>query len=639
MQKNAESMQKNLNPTQTPSLRNQNRNQTQSRGPTITHPPTDSNSPHTLNHMLTCHPLTQKKLRLPKTTMDSPPPTYEPNSRSQYTKILCALDSIIAEMQSTLKEHQDLPENKDAEHKGFKTYGHILIELKNTALLKNDNTASKVGGTRRSSGDQGKYILSVIKVSTKTGYMQIEGRWLGSTTTTCKKNKPETSYSPVNLLEDHLPHNQQWMDLVPTAMLPLASKKVGGLGLKSAALVTSTEDPTEKFIILLIRCMILTRMQDFLFECNKSITQIEATIANTRMCHIPLSHEAINPYDTLAQEIINISNTHPPNSSSTSVGGVCISATGLEVHTTTQSKQSPTSTTQPIIQLTTNSFDLGPNQYCVFVNRGSEGNLQLLKLLCSLKEGATYIVIRGEPDKVVAVTIEMFGNATGHGNLFHTLPEPATKLGRICTDTNTKVFGSQTDLIRILSTSHPSDPLVIRAIAELKIHNDKLEEDVIAMSTRQLKQATTVQSMLSPGDTFAPATQDEVNPYSDNLNSMHSNGYNPEQPTRRLIPPPHHSMQRLDGTRMSLANDNTAKDLQQYLLDNTSLEGDMDLPKELETYHKLIEYLLNPQKINPLAYIANLHYRPGSILSSQANKWNPEFLCYNRDFKNNAMKN
>lgn len=61
MQKNAESMQKNLNPTQTPSLRNQNRNQTQSRGPTITHPPTDSNSPHTLNHMLTCHPLTQKK--------------------------------------------------------------------------------------------------------------------------------------------------------------------------------------------------------------------------------------------------------------------------------------------------------------------------------------------------------------------------------------------------------------------------------------------------------------------------------------------------------------------------------------------------------------------------------------------------
>ena len=45
--------------------------------------------------------------------MDSPPPTYEPNSRSQYTKILCALDSIIAEMQSTLKEHQDLPENKD----------------------------------------------------------------------------------------------------------------------------------------------------------------------------------------------------------------------------------------------------------------------------------------------------------------------------------------------------------------------------------------------------------------------------------------------------------------------------------------------------------------------------------------------
>jgi hypothetical protein len=204
MQKNAESMQKNLNPTQTPSLRNQNRNQTQSRGPTITHPPTDSNSPHTLNHMLTCHPLTQKKLRLPKTTMDSLSPTYEPNSRSQYTKILCALDSIIAEMQSTLKEHQDLSENRDAEHKGFKTYGHILIELKNTALLKNDNTASKVGGTRRSSGDQGKYILSVIKVSTKTGYMQIEGRWLGSTTTTCKKNKPETSYSPVNLLEDHL---------------------------------------------------------------------------------------------------------------------------------------------------------------------------------------------------------------------------------------------------------------------------------------------------------------------------------------------------------------------------------------------------------------------------------------------------
>ena len=110
--------------------------------------------------------------------MDSLSPTYEPNSRSQYTKILCALDSIIAEMQSTLKEHQDLPENKDAEHKGFKTYGHILIELKNTALLKNDNTASKVGGTRRSSGDQGKYILSVIKVSTTTTCHTTNSGWI-----------------------------------------------------------------------------------------------------------------------------------------------------------------------------------------------------------------------------------------------------------------------------------------------------------------------------------------------------------------------------------------------------------------------------------------------------------------------------
>jgi hypothetical protein len=548
--------------------------------------------------------------------------SIERDCKSQYTRITAALNSVALSMRNLLTNRQNQyseDNNKylyDCMGSHHPTYGSIPIELTNASQLTEAQPIYEARKPKRGATDK-KYMFLVVAVEIKHGYISLGGRWLGTGFKSKKNRFAVTDFQNTVTLLSHLSTNPEWINSLPSAALPLCSKKIGGFGLSSAGVALgglSSAGEVEAFNILVLRAILLTHMQTYTIADQHNLPPSEAIIANTRMCHprhptVPAG-AGVNPYRYLEEELQNIADGRYEHNDA-------VDNIGVFVHIMDCCNFG-------YLELKASVIDIGPYQFRIVIPTGDQTLLTLLHTLTNREQAATFYIIKEDPP--VSLTIEMFGPPNQDN-----IVSPRGR-GRVCTPDGCKVFNSVDHLMTILTpvdaaTNTPGGGIPncnIQVIAEVHSHNDEPSDDPVVCTIAKLMNVPA--NGLMPA-TYTPATEAQLQDYL-----TLTRGLIPTTPVVRLEPP--------EPDAETLLNQPTAAvTLQQYVISQLPPQSEncfTGMVSELsnEEWETAALWFIN--NMNPHAFVPQLFFEHGLISSTKA--MTAEFLADNPEFDGTFME-